>query len=73
MILAEIQKGNRVDHFETKRRRKDGSLVDISLTISPIRDEAGTIVGASKIARDITDRLRAQEEQQLLMGECTIV
>lgn len=69
MILAEIQKGNRVDHFETKRRRKDGSLVDISLTISPIRDEAGTIVGASKIARDITDRLRAQEEQQLLMGE----
>lgn len=69
MILARIHGGNRVDHFETKRRRKDGSLVDISLTISPIRNELGTIVGASKIARDITDRLRLQEEQQLLMGE----
>jgi PAS domain S-box-containing protein len=69
MILAEIQKGNRVDHFETKRRCKDGSLIDISLTISPIRNEAGKIVGASKIARDITGRLRAQEEQQLLIGE----
>jgi len=69
MILAQIQSGNRVEHFETKRRRKDGSLVDISLTISPIRNENGVIVGASKIARDITERLLAQEQQQLLMGE----
>lgn len=69
MILSEIQKGNRVDHFETQRRRKDGSLIDISLTISPIRNEAGKIVGASKIARDITERLRAQQQQQLLIGE----
>ena len=69
MILAEIHKGNRVDHFETKRRRKDGSLIDISLTISPIRNEAGEIVGASKIARDITGRLLAQQQQQLLIGE----
>jgi PAS domain S-box-containing protein len=69
MILAQIQRGQRVEHFETRRRRKDGSLVDISLTISPIRNANGVIVGASKIARDITERLMAQEQQQLLMGE----
>jgi PAS domain S-box-containing protein len=68
-IIAKIQRGERVDHFETKRRRKDGSLVDISLTISPIRNGHGVIVGASKIARDITERRVAQEQQQLLMGE----
>ena len=59
-ILNRIQKGQRVDHFETVRRRKDGSLVDISLTVSPIRDEQGQIVGASKIARDITERKRSE-------------
>lgn len=69
LILAQIQRGKRVEHFETKRRRKNGSLIDISLTISPIRNEKGVIVGASKIARDITERLVAQEQQQLLMGE----
>ncbi|NTJ66303.1 PAS domain S-box protein [Agrobacterium rhizogenes] len=69
MIIAQIQSGKRVEHFETKRRRKDGTLVNISLTISPIRNENGIIVGASKIARDITERLIAQEQQQLLMGE----
>lgn len=69
MILARIQSGQRVEHFETRRRRKDGTLVDISLTISPIRNANGVIVGASKIARDITERLMAQEQQQLLMGE----
>jgi PAS domain S-box-containing protein len=69
MIIAQIQSGQRVEHFETRRRRKDGSLVDISLTISPIRNRTGVIVGASKIARDITERLMAQEQQQLLMGE----
>lgn len=68
-ILAEIRRGNRVDHFETVRRRKDGSLVDLSLTISPIRDANGAIVGASKIARDITERRLAQEKQRLLYGE----
>ena len=69
MILAQIHMGKRVEHFETKRRRKDGSLIDISLTISPIRNGHGAIVGASKIARDITERMMAQEQQQLLMGE----
>jgi len=59
-ILAKIRAGERVDHFETIRRRKDGGLVDISLTISPIRDRAGRIIGASKIARDITERKRVE-------------
>ena len=54
LILSRLQRGERVDHFETKRRRKDGSLIDVSLTISPIRNADGVIVGASKIARDIT-------------------
>lgn len=68
-ILAEIRRGNRVDHFETVRRRKDGSLIDLSLTISPVRNAQGKIVGASKIARDITERRHAQERQRLLYGE----
>lgn len=68
-IIAAIQRGMRVEHFETVRRRKDGSLIDLSLTISPIRNADGVIVGASKIARDVTERRLAQEKQQLLMGE----
>jgi PAS domain S-box-containing protein len=55
-ILARIRRGERVDHYETIRQRKDGSLVDISLTLSPIRDGHGKIVGISKIARDISER-----------------
>jgi PAS domain S-box-containing protein len=69
MVLERIRRGERIDHFETVRRRRDGSLVEISLTVSPIRDAAGRIVGASKIARDITERKRAQEQQTLLIGE----
>jgi hypothetical protein len=61
-IIARLRRGERVDHFETIRRRKDGTPIDISLTISPIRDTDGTIIGASKIARDITDRKRADDE-----------
>ncbi len=59
-ILARLRRGERVDHFETVRRRKDGSLIDISLTISPVRDAQGVIIGASKIARDITESKRIQ-------------
>jgi PAS domain S-box-containing protein len=59
-ILRRLQRGERVDHFETIRRRKDGTLLDISLTISPVRDRRGKVIGASKIARDITDRKRAE-------------
>jgi PAS domain S-box-containing protein len=61
-ILARLRKGERVDHFETLRRRKDGSLVDISLTISPVKDQHGRIIGASKIARDITQRKRYEKQ-----------
>ncbi|OAI56325.1 hypothetical protein AYO49_04545 [Verrucomicrobiaceae bacterium SCGC AG-212-N21] len=59
MILAKLRRGERVDHFETKRRNKDGTLLDISLTISPVKNRAGEIVGASKIARDITAQKQA--------------
>jgi PAS domain S-box-containing protein len=68
-ILERIRRGEKVDHFETVRRRKDGSLVDVSLTVSPIHDEKGRIVGASKIARDITARKQAEEHQRLLNRE----
>ena len=68
-ILTRIRRGERTKHFETKRRRKDGSLFDISLTISPVKDKDGRIIGASKIGRDITERKRAQETQALLIGE----
>jgi light-regulated signal transduction histidine kinase (bacteriophytochrome) len=60
-ILNRIRHGERVDHYETRRRRKDGTIIDISLTVSPIRAEDGTIVGASKIARDISERKRAEK------------
>jgi PAS domain S-box-containing protein len=55
-ILARLRAGERIDHYETVRRRKDGQLIDISLTISPIKNSAGQIIGASKVARDITGR-----------------
>jgi PAS domain S-box-containing protein len=69
MILDKIRRGEAVRHFETVRQRKDGALVDISLTISPIKDSKGRIIGASKIARDITELTRARERQQLLLRE----
>jgi PAS domain S-box-containing protein len=59
-ILARIVRGEKVDHFETVRVRKDGKYIDVSATISPIRDSGGAIVGASKIARDITGRKRTE-------------
>jgi len=65
-ILARLRAGQRVDHYQTVRVRKDGSAVDISLTISPVRNAAGTIVGASKIARDISQQKRAEEATQAL-------
>jgi PAS domain S-box-containing protein len=58
-ILARIRRGERLDHYETVRRRKNGTLVDISLTVSPVKDDQGRVIGASKIARDITERKRA--------------
>ena len=61
-ILARIRRGDRVEHFDTVRRRKDGTLIDVSLTISPVRDAAGTIIGISKTARDVTAQKRAAAE-----------
>lgn len=63
-ILSRIRRGELVDHFETIRRRRDGTLIDISLTISPVRDAHGKIVGASKIARDITESKEAEAKLQ---------
>ena len=60
-IIERISRGERVDHYQTKRRTKDGRILSISLTVSPIRDATGTIVGASKVARDVTEQERYQE------------
>ena len=60
-ILECIRRGERIKSYETVRMREDGSLLDVSLTLSPLRDAAGQIIGASKIARDITERKRAEE------------
>jgi PAS domain S-box-containing protein len=68
-ILGAVRRGEPVDHFETVRTRKDGGLIDISLTVSPLKNSAGDIIGASTIARDITRRKRAEEEQQRLAEE----
>jgi PAS domain S-box-containing protein len=68
-ILTRIRRGERIDHFETIRQRKNGSLINISLTISPVKDANGTIVGASKIARDITEQKRNQERISVLARE----
>ncbi len=68
-ILARIRRGERIEHFETVRRHKDGGLIDISLAISPIKDAQGVIVGASKIARDITEKKRAEQTKELLLHE----
>ena len=69
MILERIRRGERVDNYETVRRRKDGSLVEISLTVSPILDNRGRVVGASKIARDITGRRLLEREREIRVGE----
>lgn len=68
-ILARIARGEHIDHFETVRLAKDGRRIDISLTISPLHDKTGKIIGASKVARDITEKKRSEELQRLLLGE----
>ena len=65
-ILQQIRRGERIDHYETVRRRKDGGLIDVSLTVSPVRNAQGKIIGASKIARDITKRKREVDAALLL-------
>jgi len=68
-IIERIRRGERIDHYETVRRHKDGSLVDVSLTVSPVKNAAGQVIGASKIARDITQRRRSEEAKELLLHE----
>lgn len=65
-ILPKIRMGERVEHFETRRVRKDGSLVDVSLTISPVKDEKGVIIGVSKIARDISNLIQTEKQSAML-------
>jgi PAS domain S-box-containing protein len=69
MILTRIRRGERIDHFETVRQRKDGSLINVSLTVSPVKNVEGKIIGASKIARDITEQKRIHEQITTLARE----
>jgi PAS domain S-box-containing protein len=64
IILGRIRRGEKIDHYETVRRRKDGTLFNISVTVSPLKDRNGKIIGASKIARDITDRVQNETRRK---------
>src|ERR1051325_6549174 len=66
-IIASLKAGKRIDHFETERVHKDGRRIIVSLTISPIKDEDGKVVGASKIVRDVTERRRAESEREMFV------
>jgi PAS domain S-box-containing protein len=68
LILGKIRRGETLEHFETVRKTKDGRLIDVSVTVSPIKDSSGRIIGASKIARDITDVKRAKEMEMHLVA-----
>ncbi len=68
-ILAQLARGEHIQHFETKRVAKNGRQLDISLSVSPVRDKSGRITGAAKVARDITERKRADRQQMLLLQE----
>lgn len=68
-ILAKLKRGEHIDHYETVRVAKDGRRLDVSLTVSPVRDKFGNIVGASKVARDVTERKQAERFQRLLIEE----
>jgi PAS domain S-box-containing protein len=68
-ILALLRRGERIDHYETVRVAKDGRRIDVSLCVSPLRDKSGRVIGASKIARDITERKQAEMLQRLLVQE----
>jgi two-component system sensor histidine kinase VicK len=67
-ILSELKKGNRVEHFETVRMKKDGTLIHVSLTISPIKDRSGQVIGLSKIARDITEKKLTEKKKDEFIG-----
>ena len=63
-ILGQLQRGRRVHHFETQRARKDGTLIDVSLSVSPVRDRSGAIRGVAAVARDVTERNWAEAERR---------
>ncbi len=67
-ILQRIRRGEKIDHFETVRRRRDGTEINVSLSVSPIRNAQGEIIGAAKIARDISQRIQAQKEREALLA-----
>jgi len=68
-IIARLLRGERVDHYETVRVRKDGARIDVSLSVSPIRNESGQIIGAAKVARDVTEAKRLQRAEQELLEQ----
>ena len=68
-ILERIRRGERVHHYETERVRKDGRRIDVSLSVSPINDASGTIIGAAKIARDVTERRHVERERERLLAD----
>jgi len=68
-ILTRLRRGERIEHYETVRRRKDGSLINISLTVSPMKNSEGNVIGASKVARDITERKRSETQIAILARE----
>jgi PAS domain S-box-containing protein len=68
-ILERIKRGERIEHYDTVLQRRHGSLINVSLTVSPVRNAQGKIIGASKVSRDITERKRAQDRQQFLVSE----
>jgi len=68
-LLERVGRGEHISHFETVRRRKDGELVEVSLSLSPVRNSAGQIIGASTIARDIGERKKTERERERLVGE----
>jgi PAS domain S-box-containing protein len=68
-IVSQLKAGKRIDHFETERRRSDGGHILVSLTISPIKDDAGTVIGASKIVRDVTLQRQAEHRERQLLAE----
>jgi PAS domain S-box-containing protein len=70
-VLARIARGETVEHFETERRAKDGRLLAVAVTVSPIRDAAGAVVGASKISRDITSRKQVEAEAERMRSALT--
>jgi PAS domain S-box-containing protein len=66
-IIASLRAGKRIEHYETERVRSDGQIIIVSLTISPIKDEAGSVIGASKIVRDVTERKRVERDREMFV------